>query len=55
MTSELSPGRIIKAPESFLTQTDIKTVWAEAKQGRRNFLRNAFVTASAGAVAAGAG
>ncbi len=53
MTSELTPGRIIKAPESFLTQTDIKTVWAEAKQGRRNFLRNAFVTASAGAVAAG--
>lgn len=53
MTSELTPGRIIKAPESFLTQTDIKTVWAEAKQGRRNFLRNAFVTASAGAVAVG--
>jgi sulfane dehydrogenase subunit SoxC len=54
MTSDSTPGRIIKAPESFLSQTDIKTVWAEAKQGRRNFLRQAFVTASAGAVAAGA-
>lgn len=42
-------GRLIKAPENFLTQSGIKTVFAEAKKGRRDFIRHAFAAAAAGA------
>jgi sulfane dehydrogenase subunit SoxC len=49
MQEDLISGRIRKAPENFLTQDGIKTVFAEAKQGRRNFIRNAFAAAAAGA------
>ena len=37
------PGRIQKAPENFLTPTDIE----EVTQGRRNFLRGSFAAAVA--------
>ncbi|MDE2442599.1 MAG: molybdopterin-dependent oxidoreductase, partial [Betaproteobacteria bacterium] len=47
MQEDLISGRIRKAPENFLTQDGIKTVFAEAKQGRRNFIRNAFAAAAA--------
>jgi sulfane dehydrogenase subunit SoxC len=36
-------GRVRPAPENFLTETDIIAV----KEGRRDFLRNALLTASA--------
>lgn len=39
-------GRVIKAPENFLTPTDVKTVFSEGKQGRRDFIRRAFAAAS---------
>ncbi|MBS7351155.1 MAG: sulfite dehydrogenase [Comamonas sp.] len=42
---------MLKAPEHFLSQEGIKTVVAESKKGRRDFLRNAFATAAAGAAA----
>jgi len=45
-------GRLIKAPENFLTPEGIRTVWSEAKKGRRDFIRNAFAAAAAGAAGA---
>ena len=42
-------GRIQKAPENFLDAQGVKTVFAEGKQGRRDFIRRAFVAAAAGA------
>jgi sulfane dehydrogenase subunit SoxC len=47
----MGSGRIIKAPENFLSREGIKTVFAEAKSGRRDFLRNAFAAAAAGVAA----
>ena len=49
------PGRILKAPESFLNPQGIRLVQNEARQGRRDFLRGTFsaVVASAGALASG--
>ena len=46
-----SAGRLIKAPENFLDPSGVRQVFAEAKQGRRDFIRNAFAAAGA-AVAA---
>jgi sulfane dehydrogenase subunit SoxC len=47
-------GRIIKAPENFLTPDGIKTVFREGKSGRRDFIRQAFAAAAAtGAAAVG--
>jgi sulfane dehydrogenase subunit SoxC len=48
MRDELGSGRVQKAPESFLSRDGIKTVFAEAKKGRRDFIRNAFAAAAAG-------
>lgn len=48
------PGRLQKAPEYFLSREDVRTVFAEAKNGRRGFLRNAFAAAVAGASASAA-
>ena len=42
-------GRILKAPENFLSREDVRTVTGEAKKGRRDFIRNAFTAAMAGA------
>ena len=55
MQDEYGSGRVIKAPENFLSRGDVATVWAESKRGRRDFLRNAFAAAAAGAAAGGAG
>ena len=41
------PGRLIKAPESFLDRAGIRQVFAQGRQGRRDFIRNAFVAAGA--------
>ena len=43
--------RLIKAPENFLPPQGVRQVFAEAKQGRRDFIRSAFAAASAVAVA----
>ena len=43
------PGRIQKAPENFLSPSGVQAVAAEARQGRRGFLRGAFAAASAAA------
>lgn len=51
MADEVMSGRVQKAPESFLSREGIKTVFAEAKKGRRDFIRNAFAAAAAGAAA----
>ena len=48
MQEELCTGRIIKAPENFLSKDGIKAVFAEAKKGRRDFIRTAFAAAAAG-------
>jgi sulfane dehydrogenase subunit SoxC len=43
------PGRLIKAPENFISPEGVRTVFREAKEGRRDFIRQAFATAMAGA------
>jgi sulfane dehydrogenase subunit SoxC len=48
---ELNSGRVLKAPENFLSKDGIKTVVAQARGGRRDFIRNAFAAAVAGAAA----
>ena len=52
LISGLGPGRIQKAPENFLGRADVQTVVAEAKNGRRDFIRGAFAAAAAGTNAA---
>ncbi len=49
----MQPGKIQKAPENFLSPGDALTVMGEARQGRRSFLRGAYSSAVASAVAAG--
>ena len=44
-------GRIIKAPENFLSRDGIRSVFAEGRHGRRDFIRSAFAAAVAGAAA----
>jgi sulfane dehydrogenase subunit SoxC len=44
-------GRLRKAPENFLTPAAVRTVFREAKNGRRDFIRQAFAAAAAGAAA----
>lgn len=46
-------GRLLKAPEHFIGADGVRQVFAEAKDGRRDFLRGAFA-AAAGVAAAGA-
>ncbi len=53
----MTTGRVRKAPENFLDAPGIHRAAAEARQGRRDFLRGAFAAAAAGtasAVASGA-
>lgn len=47
-------GRLRKAPENFIAGADVRRVFAEAKEGRRDFLRGAFAAAAGGLAAAGA-
>jgi sulfane dehydrogenase subunit SoxC len=42
-----TPGRLIKAPEHFLDATGVQQVAAEARRGRRGFIRGAFAAAAA--------
>jgi len=41
-------GRVRKAPENFIQGSDVGTVFAEARAGRRDFIRNAFAAAASG-------
>ncbi len=41
------PGRLIKAPENFVSADGVRTVFREAKAGRRDFIRGAFAAATA--------
>jgi sulfane dehydrogenase subunit SoxC len=45
-----SPGRLHKAPENFIDAAGVRQVFAQARSGRRDFLRSAFF-AAAGAAA----
>lgn len=49
MEASQASGRLLKAPENFLTPDGVRAVWAEAKKGRRDFMRSAFAAAAAGA------
>src|SRR3569832_1337903 len=44
----MDPGRLRKAPENFIAPHETGTVFAEAKNGRRDFIRGAFAAAAAG-------
>ena len=44
-------GRLLKAPENFISPDGVRTVFSEAKAGRRDFVRGAFAAALAGAAA----
>jgi sulfane dehydrogenase subunit SoxC len=45
------PGRLLKAPEGFIGPDGIRTVFQEARSGRRSFVRSAFAAALAGTAA----
>jgi sulfane dehydrogenase subunit SoxC len=47
----MQPGRLRKAPENFIAPADVPTVFAQAKAGRRDFIRAAFAAAAAGVTA----
>ncbi len=48
-------GRLVKAPESFIDACGVRAVFAEARQGRRDFIRQAFATAATATAAVTAG
>jgi sulfane dehydrogenase subunit SoxC len=48
-TDATASGRLIKAPENFLDADGVRTVFREGKAGRRDFIRQAFAAAAAGA------
>jgi sulfane dehydrogenase subunit SoxC len=52
--SSTAAGRLVKAPENFLSRDDIRTVFREGKAGRRDFIRSAFATAASAAAVGGA-
>ena len=41
------PGRLQRAPESFVDRDGVRTVFAQARHGRRDFIRSAFAAATA--------
>ncbi|WP_354003733.1 sulfite dehydrogenase [Ramlibacter aurantiacus] len=52
MDSRQTSGRLIKAPENFIDTAGVRQVFAEAREGRRDFIRSAFA-AAAGVATAG--
>ena len=50
-TDPRSRGRLLKAPENFIGPDGVRSVFAEAKDGRRNFVRSAFAAALASTTA----
>jgi sulfane dehydrogenase subunit SoxC len=52
LSAEPGPaGRLVKAPENFLSKEGVRTVFAEGRSGRRDFIRSAFAATLAGAAA----
>ena len=47
-------GRVRKAPENYVQGEGVGTVFAEARAGRRDFIRNAFAAAASGVAASAA-
>jgi sulfane dehydrogenase subunit SoxC len=45
----MTPGRLRKAPENFIDRDGVSQVFAQARNGRRDFLRGALAAAAAGA------
>jgi len=54
-THRRTAGRLTKAPEHFLDADDVRQVFAEARSGRRDFIRRAFAAAGAAGAAVTAG
>jgi len=52
--SKQMPGRLLRAPENFIDPAGVRRVVAEAKEGRRDFIRSAFAAAAAVASAGAA-
>ena len=50
-SQEHRSGRLTKAPENFIDPEGVRTVFREAKAGRRDFVRGAFAAALAGVAA----
>jgi sulfane dehydrogenase subunit SoxC len=44
-------GRLVKAPENFLSKEGVRTVFVEGRAGRRDFIRSAFAATLAGVAA----
>ena len=55
MRPDAASGRLRKAPENFLDDAGIRTVAREARAGRRDFIRQAFSAAAAGAAVGASG
>lgn len=51
MISDRQPGRLFKAVENFLDPAGVRQVVAQARQGRRDFIRQAFAAAGAATAA----
>ena len=52
---EHPPGRLLKAPEGFIGPAGVRSVFDEARHGRRDFIRRAFAAATAATAAAPVG
>jgi len=52
---EHPPGRLLKAPEGFIGPAGVRSVFDEARHGRRDFIRRAFAVATAATAAAPVG
>ena len=50
----VKPGRLLKAPENFISRDGVRTVFSQAKQGRRDFIRSTFAAAVAGGASSAA-
>ena len=50
-SDKAAPGRLIKAPENFLHPAGVRRVVSESRQGRRDFIRGAFVAAASATAA----
>lgn len=51
---EHRPGRLLKAPENFIGADGVRSVFDEARRGRRDFIRRAFAAAAGTAAASAA-
>jgi len=48
-TNDMSAGRLVRAPEGFLGPEGIRTVFSQARAGRRDFIRGTLVAATSAA------